>query len=147
MKFTKAFLVKAPLDKVIECYTNDDIRKEWDSMIVSKAQVSGSPLQEGAQSIIHFKTPKGSDELQETILENKLPNSIKGLYVHKFMENTLHTHFEKINENETKVSLDVDYFKTKKFFITVFMKLFPKQFKSQVDNTMNEFKTYVEGLG
>lgn len=144
MKFSKSIIVKAPLDKVVECYTNDELRKEWDSMIVKKEQTGGSPLQVGAQSIIHFKTPKGSDELKETILENSLPDSIKGLYVHKFMENTLLTSFESIDENETKVTLDVDYFKTKKFIVTVFMKLFPKQFKSQVDKTMNEFKTYVE---
>ncbi len=144
MKFSKAIILKAPRDFVVKCYTDDDTRKKWDSMIVSKENIAGIPLAKGSQTKILFKTPKGSDELYETILENNLPHSIKGLYQHKFMENTLTTSFEDLNEAGTKVSLDVDYFKTHKFIVKVFMTLFPKQFKSQVENTMSEFKAYVE---
>ena len=144
MKFCKTIILNAPRDFVIKCYTEDDVRKKWDSMIVSKEHIAGTLLSPGAQAKILFKTPKGSDELHETILENNLPHSIKGLYKHKFMENTLATSFESLDDNKTKVQLDVDYFKTHKFIVKVFMTLFPKQFKSQVENTMHEFKTYVE---
>lgn len=144
MKFSKSINILAPVDQVVECYTNDNIRAQWDSMIESKEHLEGYPLSPGAQAMIYFKTPQGSQELKETILENNLPYSIKGLYVHKFMENTLLTKFESISEKETRLTFDVDYFKTKKFMVTVFMTLFPKQFRKQVEKTMTEFKTYVE---
>jgi len=146
MKFSKSIIIKAPIDMIVECYTNDEIRLQWDSMIVRKESRSGIHLKPGAESMIYFKTPNGTQELHESILENNLPHSIKGLYVHMYMENTLQTKFESLNSNETKLTLDVDYFKTKKFFVKVFMTLFPKQFKTQVEKTMNEFKSYVEGL-
>lgn len=146
MKFSMSIIVKAPIERLVECYTNDSIRAQWDSMIVKKESISGVHLEAGAESMIFFKAPNGTQELHETILENKLPHSIKGLYVHKYMENTLFTRFESIDDSKTKLTLDVDYFKTNKFMIKIFMTLFPNQFKSQVENTMNEFKNYVEGL-
>lgn len=144
MKFSKSIEINAPIETVVEHYVNNDLRMKWDSMIVSKKHKAGIPLKPGAEAIILFKTPNGSDELFETILENNLPHSMKGLYQHKYMENTLLTTFESLYASGTKVTLDVDYFKTHKFIVKAFMTLFPKQFRTQVEKTMNEFKNYLE---
>ncbi len=144
MKFNLSITIKSNIKDVIDAYTLDKHRLIWDKMIIDKESKIGEQLTEGSQNIIHFKTPNGPQQLLETILENNLPHSLKGLYEHRHMDNTLLTTFNKIDNTQTKLTLQVDYFQVKSFLPKIFMKLFPGQFKKQVATTLEQLKEYLE---
>lgn len=143
MKYTCSIEIDLPIDKVVALWENEKHFKEWQDGFQSIQHVSGTPNTEGAKSKIIFDGDRRI-ELLETIIQSNLPQVKSALYEHKHMTNTQTTRFQRIKNDKTLFTSEVEYIKFNGLIIKLMAKLFPGKFKAQSQKWMNQFKAFAE---
>ena len=144
MKFTCTVDINQSIDKVLERFQDPEGLKEWQEGFERMEHVSGEPGTQGAVAKMHYKYRGKPMEITETIHVMNLPEEMTGLYEHKHMSNMMTNRFEKIDDNATRYTADIDYIKIKAFMPKLIFKLFPSLPKKQTQKWLDNFKDYVE---
>ena len=140
MKFTCSIVINKPLLEVAKHFEDPEALKQSQKGFKSVKHLSGVEGEAGAKSkLIYDKF-----DLIETIIHNKLPDEFYAKYEHKSMTNTMLTRFTRLNENETKLTTEIEYTVFKGFIIKLIAKVFPSMFKKQVNKWLVKFKEYTE---
>ena len=138
MHYTYTIEINSPISKVVDLFMNTDKMKEWQEGFKSKELISGKPSEVGAKSRILYKTKHQDMELIETIISNNLPKEINAIYDHIHMSNRQRTCFYAMNENQTKMEINIEDVKFNSFLpklMSVFMRgAFEKQSRKWFDN-------------
>lgn len=145
MKFTCQVDINLPREKVVKLWDDPENLVHWQDDFMSFEHVSGQVGQTGALSKMTYKQGKGKMILHETILENTLPDSFRGRYVHEKMTNTMSNRFEKLGENKTRWTADLEYEQFNGLMMKIMAKLFAGKFKSQTQKWLDQFKVFAEG--
>ncbi len=140
MKFTCTSIINKPLNHAVTLFKDSDALKHTQKGFINIEHISGTKGETGSKSKLVYK----NFELIETIIHNKLPEEFYALYEHKSMTNTMLSKFLPLSDNETKLTVEIEYSKFKGFMINLTAKLFPNIFKKQVDKWLINFKNYVE---
>jgi len=144
MKFTVSVTINKPRDIVVKEFYNPENLKNWQDGFLRIEYLEGEPGQTGSTAFMYYKQGGGEMELKETILENKLPESFKGLYEHKHMVNTMNSTFTEVSFNETRYHTEIEYTQFIGFVPKLLAKLFPGLFKKQVLKWMTNMKIFIE---
>ena len=140
MKFTCSININKPLLEVVKHFEDPEALKQSQKGFQSIKHLSGNEGEAGAKSkLIYDKF-----DLIETILHNKLPDEFYAKYEHKSMTNTMRSKFTVLNDNETKLTTEIEYTAFKGFIIKLMTKVFPSMFKKQVNKWLVNFKAYIE---
>ena len=140
MKFVCSININKPILEVVKYFEDPEALKQSQKGFIRMEHLSGNVGEAGAKSKLVYK----KFDLIETIIHNKLPDEFYAKYEHKSMINTMFSKFSKVNENETKLTTDIDYTEFKGFMINLIAKIFPRMFKKQVDKWLTNFKKYCE---
>ena len=144
MKFTCTVDINKPLDEVLERFQDPDGLKEWQDGFEKIEHISGEPGKQGAVSKMYYTYRGKPMIITETIHVANLPEEMTGLYEHKHMSNMMTNRFEKIDDNNTRYTADIDYIKINAFLPKVIFKLFPSLPKKQTQKWLDQFKGYAE---
>ena len=145
MKFTSTITINKPKAMVAQFFADPKYLGHYQDTFISKELLQGTAGQNGAISRMLYRFgKKGTMELTETILDNKLPDSFLAQYHHKHTDNTMTTWFTIINEDTTRCDWEIHYTAFRGFIIKLMAFLSPKMFKKQVDKWLENFKRFVE---
>lgn len=144
MKFTCHTDINLPLEKVIPLWDSVDNLKHWQDGFESYELVSGKISETGSKGIMTYKRGKGKMILHETILDNSLPISLHGRYVHEKMTNTMLNTFERLGENKTRWTATIHYEEFNGLMMKLMAKLFAGKFKAQTQKWLDQFKVFAE---
>jgi len=145
MKFTCQVDINLPLEKVIKLWDSVDNLKHWQDNFETYELVSGEMGETGSKGIMTYKRGKGKMILNEHVLDNSLPNSFKGRYIHEKMTNTMLNTFEQLSENKTRWKATIHYEQFNGLMMKLMSKLFAGKFKGQTQKWLNQFKAFAEG--
>ena len=143
MKFTCSTTIQLPRSKVVELWDNFDNLKHWQDGYQSHEHLSGTPGKEGAKSKMIYAYRGKPMILEETILENSLPERFAGQYDHKHMTNTMVNTFTE-HDGQTTWTADIEYVKIKAFLPRLMFKLFPGMARKQTQKWLDQFKNWAE---
>ena len=144
MKFTCSVTINAPINKVVELFTNREKLKEWQDGYVGTKQISGTPGTVGAKSKITYKNRKHLMEITETIMVKNLPSEITALYEHEHMVNTMRNNFTPVSPTQTKWESNIEYTKFIGFIPNLMSLVLPGVFKKQTQKWLDNFKVFAE---
>lgn len=144
MNFTCSVDIDLPLVKVIALWDSAENLKHWQDGFESYELLSGKMSETGSIGKLIYKRGNGKMILHETVLENDLPSSFRGRYVHEKMTNTMSNRFETLRENQTRWIAELHYEKFNGLMMKVMSKLFAGKFKSQTQKWMDQFKEFAE---
>lgn len=144
MKFSCSVEIKLPKNKVAELFNNPDNLKEWQDGFLGLEHLSGTPGENGAKSKMIYKIGKRDMVLEETILENNLPDEFTGRYETKEMVNTMKNQFTAISDKKTRWDAELEYTEFQGFMPILMAKLMPGMFKKQTQKWLNQFKSFAE---
>ncbi|NNE28656.1 MAG: SRPBCC family protein, partial [Saprospiraceae bacterium] len=136
--------IALPKEKVVELWENPDNLVHWQDGFMGMDHISGNPGQAGAKSLMKYQFKRGLMELEETILENQLPDRFAGQYDHKHMTNTMVNTFTELPNGDTRWSSEIEYTKFKAFLPRLMAFLFPGMFRKQAQKWFDQFKTFSE---
>jgi hypothetical protein len=142
MKYTAEIRIQLPQNQVIQLFDNTENLHKWQPGLKSFTHLEGEPGKEGARSALAYEGRKGDLQITETIILNKLPESIHMEYRSRGVYNMVENWF---SEEEPGVTLwkSVNLFKFKGMMML--MALFMKQ--AFIQNTMlnmDRFKLFAE---
>jgi len=140
MKFTCSININKPKLEVVKHFEDPEALKQSQKGFQSIEHLSGNKGEAGAKSKLIYK----KFDLIETIIHNKLPDEFYAKYEHKSMVNTMRSKFTLLNENETKLTTEIEYTMFKGFVVKLMAKFFPGMFKKQVNKWLTRFKKYTE---
>jgi hypothetical protein len=143
MKFSCSVEIEASRERVIKLFEMVEYYPKWQDGFVCMEHTEGDPGKPGSKSIIRYKAGKRVIELLETIEENNLPDSFKGLYEAKEMVNTNQCRFTETN-GKTVYESEIEYLRFNGLVPKLMALLMPGMFKKQVLKWMNQFKEFVE---
>jgi uncharacterized membrane protein len=142
MKYTVFNTINKPLEEVIAHFRDPDCLPKWMEGLQKIEPVSGTPGQAGAKSELHFLHKGKEMILQETILEENLPDQIKFSYVSPMGYNEVEMQFERLSDNSVK-QYNTSYFELKGM-MKIMGPLMKGMFKKQSKKYLDAFKEYVE---
>jgi hypothetical protein len=144
MKFTCLTEIYAPREKVMKLWINPNNLQHWQNGFESHKSVSGSPGELESKSILTYNNKGSIFNLEETVIENNLPDSFEGEYEHVTMTNRMRSTFVALDSNTTIWKAEIHYTQ----FNGVGMKLFgffgKRIFKKQTQKWLDNFKAFVE---
>ncbi len=142
MKYTNEVIIRKSRAEVIRLFDDADNLKKWMKGLQSFEHISGEPGHPGAKSLLKFEMGKRKMEMIETVTLKNLPHEFSGTYEMKNVLNTIRNLFIEVNENTTR------YVTENEFNFNGFMKiigwLFPRAFKKQSQQYLEDFKNFVE---
>ncbi len=144
MKFLCTSTINAPLQRVVDLFTQIELYPKWFIGFCSYEQLSGNFGEEGAKAKIIFKAGKNELEITETILVNNLPHEKTMLSEHKHMINTMKNTFEAIDKNTTRYTTEIEYTQFIGFMPKLLSVLMPSIFKKGTQKMVKQFKSFVE---
>ena len=144
MKFYSSIIINAPREKVVKYFNDPSNLSKYQDTFLRKELINGEFQKEGSQSMMYYQQGKGEMELKETIVESNLPDSFKGLYEHKHMDNTLEVTFTDLGNNQTKYETFTHYTRIDWIIPRIVMTLFKGQFKKIANKWNENFKKLVE---
>ena len=144
LKYTTSIIIHAPIDFVVAYFENPQYLGFYQDGFVGKDLLSGEQGQELAVSNMHYKIGDRKMVIKETILDNQLPAYFEALYEHKDMDNNFIAEFEAINEEETRYTVTIEYFRARWGGPRLLLKFFPKKMKQMSDKWMYNFRDFVE---
>ena len=106
--------------------------------------ISGEVGAVGSKMMLRYKIRKREMNLEETVLENNLPDTFVGEYATDTMTNTMANTFFEVNDSETRWEAEIHYTALNGWLIKVMAFLFPGMFKKQTQKWLNQFKSFVE---
>ena len=116
MKYTVSNTINKPLEEVIEKFKDPDSLKHWMEGLQRVEHISGTPGEAGAKSDFHFLHKNKEMKIEETILEQNLPDQIKFAYQSSMGYNEVEMRFEKLSDTSVK-QINNSYFKLKGFMV------------------------------
>ena len=137
---------EVPLNRAdcIQLWFDEMQYAEWQEGFRHKKWISGEPNEVGSKSNILIIQGKQKIELEEEILENNLPDFLKGNYVHKHMINTQKVIFTELATGKTQITTEVEYTKFIGILPKIMAFLFSSMFKKQSQKWLDEFKMLAE---
>ena len=144
MKFSCHVDIDKPIDRVIELFDNPNNMKEWQDGFVSFTHISGEQGQPGAISKVRYKMGKREFDLIETVTVRNLPHEFSGTYEHVHMTNHMSNKFEKLGEDKTRWTANIEYTKLNGFMPKLMAFIMPGMFKKQTQKWLNQFKDFAE---
>ena len=142
MRFTAEIEINLPRDKVIELFSNPENLRYWQAGFLSMEHLGGSRGEEGARSLLRYRTEKGDVELVETVVKKDFPHKYYGTYEGEGVWNDVKNHFHKVNGSITKWKSHQEYKFSGKMKITAIFA--PSTFKRQSEKSMELFKQFAE---
>ena len=142
MNYSVSNTINKPLAEVIEKFQDPDGILQWMKGLKRVEHVSGTPGEKGAVSIFHFIHKNKEMSIEETMLEQNLPEQIKFSYKSQMGTNEVEMKFEKIDDQSVRQINNTT------FHLTGIMKLMGPlmkgMFKKQSLKYMDAFKAYAE---
>ena len=146
MKFKSEVIIDKPQVELADLWVNPSHFKSHQEGFIRKELISGAAASNGSVSKLYFQHGKHEMELTETIVKNELPNSMEAFYHHKHMDNSLKTSFTKINESQTRYTVEGEYTEVRGIMPKLMMFLFPGMFRKQPKKWMDNFKNFAESM-
>jgi len=140
MKFVCSIIINNPISEVAKHFEDPEALKQSQKDFIRIEHLSGNEGEAGAKCKLIYK----KFDLIETIIHNTLPDEFYAKYEHKSMTNTMRSKFTVLNDNETKLTTEIEYTEFKGIFINLMANLFPSMFKKQVNKWLVKFKAYCE---
>lgn len=144
MKFTGSIEIDRSQEVVAAFFINPEYMGEYQEGFLRKELVSGIAGENGAISKVYYAMGKQEMEITETITMNQLPDTFKGHYHHKHMDNTMKCTFTSLGPNKTLYETEIEYTRINWVMPRLMAILFPGMFKKPPQRWMNNFKTFVE---
>lgn len=145
MKFHGSVDVNQPVQVVVDLFADPDRRAEYQDGFVRWELVSGTQGEDGAVSKLYYITRSREMVLTETIVANRLPQSLEAHYHHEHMDNTLKTTFTALSENRTRYEIEGEYTAFRGLVPRLTAWLFPGVFTKQAQTWLDNFKVFAEG--
>ena len=142
MKYTVSNIINKPLSEVIEKFKDTEGAKEWMEGLERIEPLSGTPGEVGAKTNFHFRNKKKTMVIEETIIEQNLPDQIKFAFRSSMGYNEVEMRFEEIGHSQVK-QINNSYFELKGF-MKIMGFLFKGMFKKQSMKFLDGFKAYAE---
>ncbi len=142
MRYSLSNIINKPLEVVVEKFKEPEGAKEWMPGLQTIEPISGEPLAVGSKTNFTFLHKNKEMKIEEIVLEQDLPNSVKFGYKSSMGYNEVEMRFRKISENETE-QVNESYFELKGF-MSIMGFLFKGMFKKQTVTYMEGFKNYCE---
>lgn len=142
MKYTISNIIDKPIKIVSAKFMEPDGALEWMEGLQKIERLSDKPYEVGAKSRFHSLHKNKKFVIDETILEQNMPNQIKFGFTSPMGYNEVEMVFEELNDNCTK-QINNSYFQLKGImkFLGPLMK---GVFKKQSMKYLNAFKEYAE---
>lgn len=142
MKYTISNIIHKPLADVISKFVEPEGAKHWMDGLQKIERISGKPLEVGSESNFYFLHKGKEMKIAETVLEQKLPESVKFGYQSPMGYNEVELVFEEQADGSVK-QINHSYFEMKGIMKYIGF-LFKGVFKKQSMTYLNGFKSYVE---
>lgn len=142
MKYKLDIIINAPIDKVVDLYSDQSNNEKWQEGCVSVTHVSGNKGEVGAKTNLVFEMGKREMTMLETIVEKNFPSRYAVSYEANGVFNTVVTEFEEIESNKTLLKTENEF--NFKGFMKLMGFLMPGAFKKQTLKYMNNFKAFAE---
>lgn len=139
MKYTVTETIDQPRSLVVEKFQDPEGVGNWMEGFVRLEHISGERGQVGARTNFFFVMRKKEVAIEETILEQDLPNQIKFAYQSPMAYNEVELHFEELAPDRVEV-ISKNYFKFNggmRLFSWAFKSLFVKQSKKHLVGLKN----------
>ncbi|NNC69974.1 MAG: SRPBCC family protein [Flavobacteriaceae bacterium] len=143
MKFKASIEINQSQHTVAKLFADPKYLKYYQDGFVKKELVKGEAGQDGAISKMYYKHGKREMVLAETIVANKLPQTFEAFYHHKHMDNTFIAKFTKLDDQNTRYAMEVDYIRMT-FLPRLMGFLFPGMYRKQGQKWMHNFKSFTE---
>ncbi|OUS01066.1 hypothetical protein A9Q86_10000 [Flavobacteriales bacterium 33_180_T64] len=142
MKYTISNTIDKPIDIVAAKFLEPDGALQWMEGLQKIERLSPNPYEVGAKSRFHSLYKNKKFVIDETILEQNMPNQIKFGFTSSTGYNEVEMVFEQINDNSTK-QINNSYFQLKGF-MKILGPLMKGMFKKQSMKYLNAFKEFAE---
>lgn len=143
MKFSLELPIKKSRAEVWKAFDNPQNMSKWQPSLKKFENVSGTPGQPGAVSILTYEEGTREFTLTEKITFRAEPERFDGIYENDFANNSIKNTFLATGENETLWKMDVEFsFKT--LLMKIVGPLMKKNFVARSDKDMQRFKEMVE---
>lgn len=139
MRYTYTINITKPKSFVVEKFQDEEGIGNWMEGFQRVERVSGEPGKQGARSDFYFTMRDKEIKIEETIIDENLPDQIKFAYQSPMAYNEVEVIFEEIGPNEVKV-ISNNYFKLSggmKLFSWLFKRMFVKQTASHLKGLKN----------
>ena len=144
MRYTLSNTINKPLEEVIEKFKDSEGAKKWMEGLQKIEPISGTPGEVGAKTNFYFIHKNKEMIIEETILEQNLPDQIKFAYHSSMGYNEVEMRFEPISDQSVR-QINNSYFELKGI-MKLMSFLMKGLFKKQSMKYMDGFKNYVEGF-
>lgn len=142
MKYSLSNTISSTPQHVAVKISDPEGVKEWTENLQEIRAVSGEYCDVGSKRDLHYLFRGKEMIIQETILENKLPEQIKFSYDSQMGRNIVELRFEQLSENEVKQTSSTTM--ELKGAMKLFGFLFKSMFKKQSRKYMEGFKKFAE---
>jgi hypothetical protein len=146
VRFTCKVEVDTPRKDVVEIFSDPDHFPHFQEGFQRLERIAGEEGHPGAVSHLFYQMRGTEVMLEETILDNSLPELFAARYHHSHMDNTLVSRFSKIDDNTTLYTAEVEYTDFRGFLPKLLSWFYPGFFRKQVQKWMEDFKVYAESL-
>jgi uncharacterized membrane protein len=144
VKFTCLTEIYAPRKKVIELWKNPKNYKHWQDGFEAFKLIEGKQGEVGSRAFLTYNNKGNQFDLEETVVENKLPETFEGEYLHVTMTNRMKSTFVALDTETTIWKVEIHYTQ----FNGIAMKLFgffgKRIFKKQTQKWLDNFKAFAE---
>ena len=145
MKFTLELPIRKSRAEVWKAFDNVENMKKWQPTLIRFENMSGTPGQPGAVSILTYAEGKREFFLTEKITVRAEPERFDGMYENKFADNSISNTFIATSENDTLWKLET-IFKFKTLLMKIVGPFAKKNFIKRTEKDMERFKAMVEKL-
>lgn len=142
MRYTVSNTINKPLDFVGQKFRDPDGALEWMPGLTKIERVEGEPLAVGSKSRFTSVHKNKEYVIDETVLEQNLPHSVKFGFTSNMGYNEVEMKFEETSPGVT-TQTSVNYFGLKGF-MKIMGVLFKGMFKKQSMKYLDGFKAYCE---
>ncbi len=142
MEYTSIVEINAPLNVVLEYFTDLKYLQEWQPNLKGLKMLKGEPNEEGSQVQLQFLTNGRVMDMTESLTTLNPPHEITKIYVMQGVHQILTSQFEEITENTTKWTT----FNKFEFsgFLAAMASVMIESFKKEGAKNLNLFKQFVE---
>ena len=144
MKFTCLTEIYASREEVVALWDNPDNLQHWQEGFESFKLVQGGAGEVGSKTVLTYNNKGNRFDLEETVIENNLPNVFEGEYEHITMTNRMRNSFVAIDENTTIWKAEIHYTQFNGFMMKLFGFFAKRVFKKQTQKWLDNFKVFVE---
>lgn len=147
MKFICKTEIDLPRAQVIKLWLDPAQLKHWQTGFESYQFISGKPGTVGSKTKLTYHNKGSIFDLEETILENKLPNTFEAEYKHLTMTNKMRSSFKAVDDQTTLWQAEIDYIQFNGLAIKIFGFFGKRIFQKQTQKWLDNFKAFAEQHG